>query len=72
MDGNWIKVRSTDQLLEANLIIAKLKDHDIEAILLNKQDSAYVIIGQAEVFVQEGQVEQALSILEAYDLNPTA
>jgi hypothetical protein len=68
MEVNWIKVLSTEDAIKAELAKSVLQSHQIESVVVNKQDSAYVVLGFSEVLVPEEQAEQALEILKTQDL----
>ena len=51
MDKEWKKLMSTTQLYEAKVLEARLKEADIECYIMNKQDSAYVMIGEIQIYV---------------------
>lgn len=51
MNSNqWIMVYASGQLFSAEMIKAALIEKNIEAVVVNKQDSAY-LFGQIEVYV---------------------
>jgi hypothetical protein len=50
MDPNWMKVYSSNQLWQVELIKGLLADHDIESIIVNKKDSSY-LFGEVELYV---------------------
>lgn len=47
---SWYKIYTTDSYAEANIIKGMLEENSIKAIMLNKQDSNY-LIGEIEVYV---------------------
>ena len=47
----WFMLYSTKNYLEANIIKGKLEENNIRAVLLNKQDTNYVSIGEIELYV---------------------
>ena len=59
---DWSKIYITDQFRRAEIVIAVLEDHDIEASMIDKRDSSY-LFGDIEVFVQEKDIEQAKKII---------
>lgn len=67
MDDEWIKVFTTQELFKAKILEAKLKENDIECYIMNKQDSAYVMIGRIEIYTKEADVEQAKELIEGID-----
>jgi len=65
MEKNWVKIFKTDQLYEANVMEALLKENDVVVFRINKQDSAYgpLIPGFIELYTTAEQVEKAQSII---------
>jgi len=47
---NWIVIYSTNKLYEAELVKEIMADNEIECIVMNKQDSAYMF-GDIELMV---------------------
>lgn len=50
MEDNWVPVYSSSQLYIAEMVKSLLSDNDIECVIMNKQDSAYMF-GEIEVYV---------------------
>jgi len=48
---SWYKIYSTGNYAEANIIKGMLEENSIKAILLNKQDSSYLCLGEIELYV---------------------
>jgi len=48
---SWYKIYSTGNYAEANIIKGMLEENSIKAILLNKQDSNYLCLGEIELYV---------------------
>ncbi|KEQ29723.1 putative signal transducing protein [Pedobacter antarcticus] len=65
MDNNWVKVFTSGNALEAEIVKQGLIAIDIPAVVLNKKDSSYQAFGLAEVLVNE--VDSAAA--EAYILS---
>lgn len=53
MNNDWIRIYRTTQLFEANVVEALLKDNDIPAFVMNKQDSSYGVLlpGAIEIYI---------------------
>ena len=68
MEANWIKVLETEDLIKAKLAKNALKANQIESAIIDKQDSAYVVLGFAEVCVPEIKAEAATAVLKEQDL----
>jgi hypothetical protein len=59
-----IKVLSTDNPNKAAIVKQMLEENDIKVVLLNKQDSSYLMFGLVELYVQEDQVEKTENLLK--------
>jgi hypothetical protein len=59
----WYKLYSTKNYLEANIIKGKLEENNIKTMMLNKQDSSYVIMGEIELYVPEHLKDIALQLM---------
>ena len=67
MNNEWIKIYTSNQFFKAELVKQVLIDHEIEAVIMNKQDSAYKF-GYVEVHVHESNSQKALTIITENDL----
>ena len=59
-----IKVLSTDNPNKAAIVKQMLEENNIKVVLLNKQDSSYLMFGLVELYVTENQKEDATAILK--------
>ncbi len=59
-----IKILSTDNPNKAEITKQMLEENDINVVLLNKQDSSYLMFGFIELYVNEEQVKQAIDLLK--------
>ena len=59
MEKDWINIFTTNQAYLAEIIKDMLADNDIKAVIINKQDSAYITIGDIELYVKAGNVIKA-------------
>ncbi len=62
--SKWAKVYETKMPYRAEIVKDILDQKGINAIVLNKKDSAYHIFGQLEVHVKAELVIKALKIIE--------
>lgn len=60
---SWFKLYSTKNYFEANIIKGKLEENNIQAVILNRQDSSYLVFGEIELYVPEHLKFTALSLL---------
>jgi len=59
-----IKILSTDNPNKAAIIKQMLEENNIKVVLLNKQDSSYLMFGLVELYVQEEQLEKTENLLK--------
>lgn len=52
MEKGWTKVKTFTKPIEAEIVKQMLEEHEIPAVLLNKQDSSY-LFGKIELYVNE-------------------
>lgn len=64
MEKDWICIYKNSFVPKAEIMNQLLKDHGIEAVLLNKQDSSYQSFGEAEIYVHQSNVLKAKHLLE--------
>lgn len=62
-DKDWALVYSHTSL-QAEIVKQMLNSFGIDAVVLDKQDSSYPIIGDAEVYVNKENKEKALKHIE--------
>lgn len=62
--SNWSMVFSTPQAYQASIIKDILEDNDIEVVVVDKQDSFYVTIGEIEVHVKAENIIRAKHLIE--------
>lgn len=60
--SNWVKVFSTGKPWQAEMAKQILSDNGIEAIVINQQDSSY-LIGEAHVMVEHSLEAKARELL---------
>ena len=58
---------STKNYFEANIIKGKLEENSIQAVILNRQDSSYIVVGEIEIYVPLHLKEIALHLLDNAD-----
>ncbi|MGE0076773.1 MAG: DUF2007 domain-containing protein [Bacteroidales bacterium] len=66
MDENWTVVFTTNKPWQAELAKQVLEENDIAAVIINKQDSSY-LIGEAEVYVENNVLEKAKELTKNID-----
>jgi hypothetical protein len=63
MTEDWHLLIRTRDLPKAEILKGMLEENDIPVVMLNKQDSLYVFIGEIELYVPHSFREQAEAML---------
>ena len=58
------RIFSTENPNQAIIIKHMLEENNINVVLLNKQDSSYLMFGLIELYVSNEQLEKANNLLE--------
>ena len=58
-----IKILSTNNLNKAEIIKQMLEKNNIDVVILNKQDSSYLMFGDIEIYIKKEQEQQAKNLL---------
>lgn len=66
--ANWVKVFKTKNSFKAELLKNDLQTHEIMAVVLNKQDSNY-LIGYYEIQVPAEQESIAKVVIDIFNQN---
>jgi hypothetical protein len=54
MDGlmeNWYLLLRTDKYIDAEILRGLLEENQVPVVVVNKQDSSYIFLGDIEVYV---------------------
>lgn len=62
MEQGWVKIYTSDDFFKSELVRQVIIDHEMEAIILNKQGFPYRI-GEVEVYIHEDNFQKALEII---------
>lgn len=63
-DHEWYKVFETQKMHEALMVQSILKEHEIESVIYNQQDSVYITLGAVSVMVKVEDGFEAMNIIE--------
>lgn len=62
MEAGWIKIYTSADFFKSELVRQVLIDHEIEAILINKQGFPYRI-GEVEIYIHKDNFQKAHEII---------
>lgn len=63
MERDWIKIYTSSSLHKALIVEAVLKDHEIDVVQLNKQDSSYLNFGEIELYIHPSSFDRAIELI---------
>jgi hypothetical protein len=67
MEKDWVLAYSTGEMFNAELFKQVLADNDIEAVIINKMDSAYRSFGDIELYVRQDKILKAKLLAKEFD-----
>ena len=67
MEDNWVKIYSAPELVKVELAKHLLDENNIDNYIMDKADSALVVLGEIELYTPEEQAEKAVSLLREGD-----
>ncbi|TDH18357.1 hypothetical protein EXU57_23660 [Segetibacter sp. 3557_3] len=62
--NNWFLLHTTTSNAEASILKGMLEEHAIRVMLLNRQDSSYLVFGEIEVYVPTHQKDEARELMD--------
>ena len=62
---NWTCVYTTNQLHQAEMMKKYLIEENIEAVVMNKNDSAYTVFSQVELYVPSEDENLAIELIKS-------
>lgn len=67
MEKDWVKVYASNVSYEAEIIKGMLLENEIEAVVVNRQDSSFVTMlpGMDEVYVHQSNEAKAKELIAA-------
>lgn len=63
MEKNWVRIFSSSNFYQSEMVKQALAGHNIETVLLNKQDSSHRTFGDIEVYVHQNDFSNAIEVL---------
>ena len=64
MQKDWIVIYRTGELHQAEMVKQIIQQNGIDAVIMNKKDSSYIIFGDIEVLVKPENETAALQLLK--------
>jgi len=69
MEKNWVKIYSSNNYYQAEIVKQMLIENQIDTVLLNKQDSAHRTFGHIEVYIHQQDFSNAIEAMILNQIN---
>jgi hypothetical protein len=69
MEKNWIKFFTSTNFYQSEIVKQVLTEHQIDTVLLNKQDSSHRTFGEIEVYIHREDFSRAVEIMILNQIN---
>ena len=69
MEKNWVKIFTSTNYYQSEIVKQMLIENHITSVLINKQDSAHRTFGNIEVYIHQEDFSKAIEVII---LNQTA
>ncbi|MET3977877.1 hypothetical protein ABIB62_000444 [Mucilaginibacter sp. UYP25] len=63
MEKNWVKIFTSSNFYQSEIVKQVLTGYQIDAVLLNKQASSHQAFGDIEVYVHQENFSSAIEIM---------
>ena len=63
MEKNWIRIFTSTNYFQSEIVKQVLTEHQIETVLINKQDSSHRTFGDIEVYIHQENFSNAIEIM---------
>lgn len=69
MEKNWIKIFTSTNFYQAEMVKQVLTEHHINAVMLNKLDSSHRNFGHIEVYIHQDSFSAAIEVMILNGIN---
>jgi hypothetical protein len=69
MEKNWIKIFTSTNYYQAEIVKQVLVENNIDSVLLNKKDSSHGTFGHIEVYIHQQDFSNAIEIMILNQIN---
>ena len=69
MEKNWVKIFTSANYYQSEMVKQALAGHHIDSVMLNKQDSSHRTFGDIEVYVHQADFSDALEVIILNQIN---
>ncbi|WDF55308.1 putative signal transducing protein [Mucilaginibacter sp. KACC 22063] len=69
MEKNWVKIFTSTNFFQSEMVKQMLIENHIDAVVLNKQDSSHRNFGNIEVYIHQEDFSAAVEIMILNQIN---
>jgi hypothetical protein len=69
MEKNWIKIFTSANYYQSEMVKQALAGNHIDSVIINKQDSTYHTFGEIEVYIHQEDFSNALEVIILNQVN---
>jgi hypothetical protein len=69
MEKNWIRIFTSTNYYQAEMVKQMLIENEIDTVLLNKQDSSHRTFGDIEVYIHQQDFSNAIEAMILNQIN---
>ncbi len=69
MEKNWVKIFSSANYYQSEMIKQTLAGYQIDSVLMNKQDSSHRTYGHIEVYIHQEDFSNAIEVIILNQIN---
>ena len=66
MEKNWIKIYSSTNQVEVEILKHVLLENNIHAVNINRQDSSYLMFGTIDLYIKSNNQKKALQLIKKH------
>jgi len=63
MEKDWVKIFTSTNYYQSEIVKQMLIEHHIPSVLINKQDSAHRTFGNIEVYIHQEDFSKAIEVI---------
>jgi len=71
MNNDWFKIFSSTELIQVEIIKNFLLSKNIPAVIMNNQDSSYLMFGTIDLYINIKNKNEAINLLKKSDYEGT-
>jgi len=71
MNNDWFKIFSSTELIQVEIIKNFLLSKNIPAVIMNNQDSSYLMFGTIDLYINLKNKNEAINLLKKSDYEGT-